>query len=67
MSLFLDDGDVKQWEVQPDRYQAYSVALNLSKGIHKVEIAMANEPEESGGWDLVVDYVDIRGVSGEEE
>jgi len=64
MSLYIDDIEVSEWNVQytidhgnvQSAYQNYSNVVSVDKGIHKVEVTFN---QARGDWDLIVDFVDI--------
>ena len=61
LALYLDDTDIWQWHIEPTGYDDYSTTISIPKGIHKVELAMADEPPGSD-WDIVVDFADVNAL-----
>jgi len=65
LSLYLDDTEVWQWEIEPASYNDYSTTVFIPKGIHKVELAMTDEPPGSDS-DIVVDFTDVNALFTED-
>jgi hypothetical protein len=61
LMLYLDDIEVRQWTIDSSVYEDHSTTALVPKGIHKLELAMADEPV-GADWDIVVDFVDVNVV-----
>jgi len=56
--LYLDDRGIQEWRIISSSYQDHSVTMPVPKGIHKLEVAMKEEPIDED-WDIIVDFVDV--------
>jgi len=71
MALYVDDSLVFEWEIQGSVHELgiesndndYSAAVFITKGIHKVELAMMDDGKDG---DLLVDYIDINALFTED-
>jgi hypothetical protein len=61
LMLYLDDIEIQRWIVGPASYEDHSTTTPVPKGIHKLELAMAEEPVGTD-WGIVVDFVDVNVV-----
>jgi hypothetical protein len=62
--LYLDDVGIGQWRLDSTSYENCSATAVIPEGIHKLELAMTNEPVQ-GDRDVVVDFVDVNVVWAE--
>ena len=58
LMLHVDDIEIQRWKIGSSVYNDYAITGPAPKGIHKVELAMADEPMDAD-WDIVVDFVDV--------
>ncbi len=61
LMLYLDDIEIQRWIVGPSSYEDHSTTTPVPKGIHKIELAMAEEPVGTD-WGIVVDFVNVNVV-----
>lgn len=58
LTLYLDDMEIAQWMINSTSYEDRLATAVVPRGIHKLELAIADEPV-SADWDVVVDFVDV--------
>jgi hypothetical protein len=59
LNIYWDDADVSQHQINSTSYKLYRSILSATKGIHKLELSLTNDPGGDQDVDLIIDYADI--------